>query len=86
MSGSFETVRWNACVHRIYLGLYSHPKAFGGNGVRTYVNSKWKIPLPGEKKLEEARTNDSASSKTASPTHYQRAIPAPGLCQHCVIT
>ena len=25
-SGSVETVRWNACVHRLDLGLYSHPK------------------------------------------------------------
>ena len=30
MSGSFEFVRWNACVHRLDLGLYSHPKEFGG--------------------------------------------------------
>ena len=27
-SGSFESVRWNACVHRLDLGLYSHPKEF----------------------------------------------------------
>ena len=26
---------------------------------------------------EEDRTHDSASSSTASPTHYQRVIPAP---------
>ena len=30
-----------------------------------------KSPLP-----EEDRTRDAASSRTASPTHYQRAIPA----------
>ena len=29
-SGSFESVRWNACVHRLDLGLYSHPKEFWG--------------------------------------------------------
>ena len=39
-----RAMRWNACVHRLGLGLYSHPKEFGGNGVRTYVNSKGKIP------------------------------------------
>ena len=37
ISGSFECVRWNACVHRLDLGLYSNPKeAFlsgGGGGV-----------------------------------------------------
>ena len=43
-SGSFE--RWNACVHRLDLGLYSHPKEFWGNGVWTHVNSKEKSPLP----------------------------------------
>ena len=39
MSGSFESVRWNACVHRPDLGLHSHLKEFWGNGVRTHVNS-----------------------------------------------
>ena len=33
----------NACVLRLDLGLYSHPKEFRGNGVRTQVNSKEKI-------------------------------------------
>ena len=43
-SGSFESMRWNACVHRLDLGLYSHPKeVFLGNGVWTHVNSKGKI-------------------------------------------
>ena len=28
MSGSFVSVWWNACVHRLDLGLYSHPKVF----------------------------------------------------------
>ena len=44
MSGSFESVRWNACVHRLDLSLNSHPKEFWGNGVRTHANSKGKIP------------------------------------------
>ena len=44
MSGSFESVWWNACVHRLDLSLYSHPKEFGENGIRTHVNSKGKIP------------------------------------------
>ena len=33
MSGSFESVRWNACMHRLDLGLYSHPTEILGNGV-----------------------------------------------------
>ena len=44
MSESFESVRWNVCVHRLDLGLYSHLKEFLGNGVRTHANSKGKIP------------------------------------------
>ena len=28
MSGSFESVRWNACVHRLDLGLYSRLRVF----------------------------------------------------------
>ena len=47
MSGSLESVRWNARVHRLDLSWDSHPKAFWGNGVRTRVNSKWKMPSTG---------------------------------------
>ena len=39
MSGSFESVQWNACVHRLDLGLYSHLKEFSGNGIRNHINS-----------------------------------------------
>ena len=48
MLASFESVRWNACVHRLDLGLYSHPKEFLGNGVRTHVKSMGKIPSTGK--------------------------------------
>ena len=47
MSGSFESMQWNACVHRLDLGLYSHLKEFLVNGVRTHINSGEKSPLPG---------------------------------------
>ena len=40
MSGSVETMRWNACVHRLDLGLNSYPKEFWENGIRTHINSK----------------------------------------------
>ena len=45
MSGSFESVQWNSCVRRLDLGLYFHLKEFWGNGVRSHVNSKGKIPF-----------------------------------------
>ena len=28
--GTWMSVQWNACVHRLDLGLYSHPKEFWG--------------------------------------------------------
>ena len=49
MSGSFESVPWNACMHRLDLGLCSLLKEFWGNGVKTHVNSKGKIPSTGKK-------------------------------------
>ena len=50
-------------------GLYSHPKEFGGIGVRSHVNSQGKIPSSGGS--EEDRTHDVASRRTANPTHYR---------------
>ena len=47
MSGSFESVRWNACAYRKDLRLDSDLKAFSGNVVGTHVNSKRKIPPTG---------------------------------------
>ena len=52
-SGSFEPMRRNPCVHRLDLGLYSHPKEFWGNGVRTHVNSRGKSPLSKKKKKKK---------------------------------
>ena len=75
MSGSFESVRGNACVHRLDLGLYSHPKEFLGNGVRTHVNSKGKIPST--RSSAEDWTHDTASYRTASSTHLWRSCSGP---------
>ena len=55
MSGSFESVRWNACVRRQDLGLYSHPKEFWGNEVRTHIISKGKKSLLSEKNSLQRR-------------------------------
>ena len=45
MPGSFESVQWNTCVHRLDLNLYSHLKVFWGMESELYVNSKEKSPL-----------------------------------------
>ena len=61
MSGSFESVRWNACVHRLDLGLYSHPKEFIGEwSSEPMLSPKDKSPLQAKKKKkspEEDRTS-----------------------------
>ena len=62
-------------MHRLDLGLYSHAKEFWGNGVRTHVNSKERNPSNGKFPPEEDQTHNTASRRTAGPTHYQRAIP-----------
>ena len=53
----------HACVHRLDLVLYTHPKEFLRNGVRTHVNSKEKIPSTGDS--EKGRIHDAASHRTA---------------------
>ena len=65
ISGSFECLRWNACVHTLDLGLHSHPKEFWGNGVRTHVNSKGKIPHT-EKNLLRGGSNPQRCIKQDS--------------------
>ena len=78
MSGSFQSVRWNACVHRLDPGLYSHPKSCWGMKSEPMLTQGEKSSLP-EKKVssEKDQTHDAALSRTESSTHYQRAIPDP---------
>ena len=49
-------------------------KEFLGNGVRTHVNSKGKIPTGSS---EEDGTRDAASRRTASPIHYRLSYSGP---------
>ena len=73
LSAYFGSGRWNACVHRLDLCLYSFPKEFWGDGVRTHVNSKgW---IPSIRGSGECRTSDTASRRTTSPTHYRQSCP-----------
>ena len=30
LSGSFDSVRWNACVHKLNVSVFSHPKELSG--------------------------------------------------------
>ena len=66
MSGSVKSVRWNACVHRLDLGLYSHLKELGGGGVglragemesEPMLTPREKSPLPEKKKFPRGGSN-----------------------------
>ena len=72
-SGSFESVRWNACVHRLDLGLYSHPKEFGGE-FEPMLTPREKIPST--RKCPQRRI-EPATPWTASPCTTNWAILAP---------
>ena len=76
MSGSFESERWNECMHRLDLCLYSHPKKFWGNRVRTHVDSKDKIPSTGKILLRGGsnprRCIMQDSEPNALPTSFSR--------------
>ena len=73
MSGSFESVRWNACVHRLDLSLMR--KSFRGMRSEPMLTLREKIPSTGSS--EEDWTHDTALHRTASPTHYRLSIRAP---------
>ena len=62
-------------MHRLDLGLYSQPNDFWGNGVRTHVNSKEKIPSSGDS--EEGQAHDPASRRTDNPTHNRLSYSGP---------
>ena len=75
VSGSFESVLWNACVHRLNLGSYSHPKEFLGNGVRFNVNSKGKPPLPEAQRRIEPVMLHHKGQRTQHTTYWTILAP-----------
>ena len=58
-------------MHRQDLGLYFHSKEFWGNGVRTHVNSKGKIPSTGKKILVRGGSNPRLCFKQDSEPNTQ---------------
>ena len=71
MSRSFESMQWNARVHRLDCALYSHVKEFLGN----HVNCRGKLLSDGG--WEEGLPSSAASGWTVSPTHYQLSLSGP---------
>ena len=60
-------------MQRLDLGLYSHPKEFGGNGVRTHVNSKGKKILPQGGSNPGRRIKQDSEPNTL-PTSYSGSL------------
>ena len=77
MSGSLESVRWNAYVQTTPRFILS--SSFGGKETEPIWTPREKSPLP-EAFSSEDWTHDAASSRTATPAHYQRAILAALIC------
>ena len=77
MSGSFDSVRWNVCEHRLDLSLYSSKRVLGYR-VRTHVNSKGENPLyrknPSQRRVEPT-TLHHAGKRVQHTTNG--SIPAP---------
>ena len=72
--GSFESVRWNACADQTLVYALIR-KSFWGMESESMLTPREMSPLP--ENFPQDRTYNPASSRTASPTHYQRAIPEP---------
>ena len=62
-SSSFESMGWNAYVHRLDLGLYSHRREFWGLESEPMLTPREKSPLWETFCAEEDQTHDSASSR-----------------------
>ena len=68
MSGSFESVRWNACTDKT--SVYTL--------IRKNFRERSQNPCTGGS--EEGRTSDATSRRTASPTHYRLSYCGPTDC------
>ena len=65
-------------VCTVYISVYSLTrKSFGGMESEPMLTPRETFPRREKISPDEDRTHDAASSRTASPTHYQRTIPAP---------
>ena len=80
MSRSFESVQWNACVHRLDLGLYSHPKRVWGNGVRTHVKSEGKIPWNPRRCTKQDSEPNTLSTSYSGPQNVETKSLLAGDC------
>ena len=77
MSGSLESVRLNACVHRPDLGLYSHPKEFWENGVRNITPREKSRLSEAERRVKDSNPWRCITQDSGPNTLYYR-LSSPG--------
>ena len=74
------TQAFHACVHRLDLSLYSHPKEFWGNGVRTHVNSKGKISSTGKIFFRRGSNPRHCIKQDSEPNAQPSYFAVGGMC------
>ena len=80
-SDSFESLRWNASVHRPGF-ILSSVRVLGGMESEPMLTPRDKIPFSGGS--EEGQTANAASRRTASPKHYPLSYSRPQTVQNNV--
>ena len=69
MSGSLESLRPNVCVHRLEIGLYSHPKEFKGMESEPMLTPREKSFLPEAQRRVEPGTLHQAGQPAQHTSH-----------------
>ena len=77
MTGSFESVRWDECAHRLDLGLYSHLRVLGGMESQPMFTPREKYPPPVAQRSVDLVTQHHAGRRAQHTTVW--FIPAPGI-------
>ena len=65
--------------------ILSSKRVWGGMESEPILTPREKSPPPEKFSSKEYRTHDISSSRTASPKHYQRAIPVPAPYAGCLV-
>ena len=76
MSGSFESLKWNVCAHRLDLDLYSHSKdVFKGMESKPMLTPKEKSPLPeAQRRIEITMLHHAGHEPNTLPTELFRPM------------
>ena len=74
----FESMPWNASVHRVDLSLYSRLKKSLGMESDSMLTPREKSPVVDSSK--QRQTHDAASHRIVSQTHHRLSCSSPARC------